>query len=94
MACQLVVDRSARSAQLAPDGAGRLVRARHDVRGGGCRPVPGVGRGDWFRMLVVLRTFRFEHDAPADKSKGELFPTTIFSAGYAGFFTNSASEAV
>jgi hypothetical protein len=45
-------------------------------------------------MMVPLGTFRLEHDVPAGKSNGELFPTAMFRAGYGCFFTNSASDAV
>jgi hypothetical protein len=45
-------------------------------------------------MMVLLGTFRLEHDLLSDKSNGELFPTAMFRAGYGCFFTNSASDAV
>lgn len=70
------------------------VRVRHDVRDGGHRPAPGVARGDLFRMMIPLGTFRLEHDVPAGKSNGELFPTAMIQTGYGCFFTNSASDAV
>lgn len=70
------------------------VRVRHDVRAAVRRPVPGVARGDSSRMMVPLGTFRLEHDVPAGKSNGELFPTAMIQTGYGCFFTNSASDAV
>ena len=70
------------------------VRVRRDVRAGVRRPVPGVARGELSRMMVPLGTFRLEHDVPAGKSNGELFPTAMFRAAYGCFFTNSASDAV
>jgi len=70
------------------------VRVRRDVHAGVRRPVPGVARGESSRMMVPLGTFHLEHDVPAGKSNGELFPTAMFRAGYGCFFTNSASDAV
>ena len=70
------------------------VRVRRDVRDGVGRPVPVVARADSSRMMVPLGTFPLEHGVPPDKSNGELFPTTMFRAGYGCFFTNSASDAV
>jgi hypothetical protein len=61
---------------MARDGA---VRVRRDVRGVFRRPVPGVAVGDSARMIVLLGTFRLEHDVPAGKSKGELSPTAVQS---------------
>jgi len=80
--------------QLERMARGGAVRVRRDVRDGVRRPVPGVARGDSSRMMVPLGTFRLEHDVPAGKSNGELFPTAMFRAGYGCFFTNSASDAV
>ena len=77
--------------RMARDAAARV---RRDVRDGVRRPVPGVARGDSSRMLVPLGTFPLEHDVPAGKSNGELFPTAMFRSGYGCFFTNSASDAV
>jgi len=65
-------------ARWVPGDAARRGHDRPAVRGGGHRPVPVVERGDLSRMLVLPGTFRFEHDGPADKSNGELFPTAIF----------------
>jgi hypothetical protein len=76
---------------MARDAAARV---RRDVRDGVRDPVPGVARADSSRMMVPLGTFRLEHDAPAGKSNGELFPTAMFRSGYGCFFTNSASDAV
>ena len=70
------------------------VRVRRDARDGVRCPVPGVARGDSSRMMVPLGTFPLEHDVPAGKSNGKLFPTAMFRAGYGCFFTNSASDAV
>jgi hypothetical protein len=71
------------------------VRVRRDVRAVVRRPVPGVAGGDSARMIVVLLgTFRLEHDVVTDKSKGELSQTAMFRADYGCFFTNSASDAV
>ena len=80
--------------QLERRARGDAVRVRRDVRAAVHRPVPGGVRGDSPRMMVPLGTFRLEHDAPAGKSNGELFPTAMFRAGYGCFFTNSASDAV
>src|SRR5271167_4406738 len=80
-------------AELAQDGAGR-VHGRRGDRGVVRRPVLVVAWADLSRMRVPLATFRFEHDGPPGKSKGELFPTAAFQEGQACFFTNSASEAV
>jgi hypothetical protein len=49
-----------------------------------------IGLGCWFRLGHA----GWQHDAPPDKSNGELFPTAIFREGYGCFFTNKASEAV
>ena len=57
------------------------VRVRRDVRDGVRCPVPGVARDDLSRKLVPLGTFPLEHDVPAGKSNGELFPTAIFREG-------------
>ena len=62
--------------RMARDAA---VRVRRDVRVGVRRPVPGVARGDLFRMMVPLGTFRLEDDVPAGKSNGELFPIAVQS---------------
>jgi hypothetical protein len=70
------------------------VRVRRDARDGVGRPVPVMARADSSRMMVPLGTFPLEHGVPPDKSKGELFPTAMFRAGYGCFFTNSASDAV
>jgi len=76
---------------MAQDGD---VHVRRDARDGVGRPVPGLARGDSSRMMVPLGTFRLEHDVPAGKSNGELFPTAMIQTGYGCFFTNSASDAV
>ena len=57
---------------------GAAVHGRRDDRAAVRRPFPGGVRDGLLRMLVPLGTFRFEDDAPPDKSKGELFPITIF----------------
>jgi len=62
------------------DGAGR-VHGRRVVRVVVRRPVVAAARVESARMWVPLVAFRFEHDAPPGKSKGELFPTAIFWAG-------------
>jgi hypothetical protein len=65
--------------QLERMARGDAVRVRRDVRDGVRRPVPGVARGDSSRIMVPPGTFRLEHDVPAGKSNGELFPTAFQS---------------
>jgi hypothetical protein len=59
------------------DVVGRA-HVRRGARVGARRPVVASARADLARMKVPLVTFRFEHDAPPGKSKGELFRTAIF----------------
>lgn len=52
--------------------AAGLARVRRDVRDGAERPVAGMVRADWSRMMIPLGTFRQEDGVPPDKSNGEL----------------------
>ena len=90
----LVIQPAPVAPQLEPMARGAVVRVLRDVRAAVHRPVPGGARDDLSRKLVPLGTFPLEHDVLPGKSNGELFPTAMFRAGYDGFFTNSASDAV
>jgi hypothetical protein len=70
------------------------VRARRDGRAAvGC-PVPGIARGDSFRLMVPLGTYRLEHDVPAGKCNGELFPTAVQTKLRNGILPHTISAGV